>query len=93
MGSIYRRKNRYWIKYLDRETEKLVRCSAGSSRMEALAARCLRPEHHGAHDEERVRLTGEGRADHSPGGRLCRHRRHSVLRPEVTDLASSPSAA
>ena len=36
MGSICRRKNRYWIKYYDCETDKLVRRSAGSTRLEAL---------------------------------------------------------
>ena len=38
MGSVYKRGNRYWIKYRDRRTEKLVRRSAGFTRLDALAA-------------------------------------------------------
>ena len=38
MGSIYKRGDVYWVKYRDRKTRKLVRRSAGRTRLEALAA-------------------------------------------------------
>lgn len=38
MGSVYKRGNRYWIKYRDEKTGELIRKSAGTTRLEALAA-------------------------------------------------------
>ena len=35
MGSIYRRGNRYWVKYRDPQTRRLIRSSAGRTRAEA----------------------------------------------------------